>query len=89
MGLLRSGADAVQCRYLVRNAGASVRTRLMSIALRAFNVLRARGRDGLGLSCGIYGNGFGLRGEPDGCSLCCIFGGRGPGISPVASAFRT
>ncbi len=61
--LLRSGADAVQCRYLVRNAGASVRTRLMSIALRAFNVLRARGRDGLGLSCGIYGNGFGLRRE--------------------------
>jgi len=61
--LLREGADAVQCRYLVKNSADSIRTRLMSIALRAFNVLRPRGRDHLGLSCGIYGNGFGLRRE--------------------------
>jgi glycosyltransferase involved in cell wall biosynthesis len=31
--LLRNQADAVQCRYLVRNAGSTVRTRLMNIAL--------------------------------------------------------
>jgi cellulose synthase/poly-beta-1,6-N-acetylglucosamine synthase-like glycosyltransferase len=62
-GLLRSGADAVQCRYLVKNASESIRTRLMSVAFRAFNVLRARGRDRLGLSCGLYGNGFGVRRE--------------------------
>jgi len=61
--LLRSGADAVQCGYLVKNPSESIRTRLMSVAFRAFNVLRARGRDRLGLSCGIYGNGFGLRRE--------------------------
>jgi cellulose synthase/poly-beta-1,6-N-acetylglucosamine synthase-like glycosyltransferase len=57
---LESGADAVQCRYLVRNPEESVRTRLMALALRAFNVVRPRGRSGWGLSCGILGNGFGL-----------------------------
>lgn len=56
----RAGADAAQCRYIVRNSGDSVRTRLMSVALYAFNVLRPRGRHRLGLSAGIYGNGFGL-----------------------------
>ncbi|HVW85534.1 MAG TPA: glycosyltransferase family 2 protein [Bryobacteraceae bacterium] len=56
----RAGADATQCRYVVRNAAASVRTRLMNTALLAFNVLRPRGRDRLGLSAGIYGNGFAL-----------------------------
>jgi cellulose synthase/poly-beta-1,6-N-acetylglucosamine synthase-like glycosyltransferase len=61
--LLRSGADAIQCRYLVKNPSESVRTRLMNVAFRAFNVLRARGRDRLGLSCGIVGNGFGMRRE--------------------------
>jgi cellulose synthase/poly-beta-1,6-N-acetylglucosamine synthase-like glycosyltransferase len=57
---LSAGADATQCRYIVRNSGDSVRTRLLSLALLAFNVLRPRGRDRLGLSCGIYGNGFAL-----------------------------
>jgi cellulose synthase/poly-beta-1,6-N-acetylglucosamine synthase-like glycosyltransferase len=32
----------------------------MNVALFGFNVLRPRGRDRLGLSCGIYGNGFAL-----------------------------
>ncbi len=54
------GADAVQCRYAVRNPGASIRTRLMNVALLAFNTLRPRGRANLGLSAGILGNGFGL-----------------------------
>src|SRR5271154_4865379 len=32
----------------------------MNVAFMAFNVLRARGRERLGLSAGICGNGFGL-----------------------------
>jgi cellulose synthase/poly-beta-1,6-N-acetylglucosamine synthase-like glycosyltransferase len=60
-GALRDGADAVQARYLVRNVNEGVRTRLMSIALCAFNVVRPLGRERLGLSVGIFGNGFGLR----------------------------
>lgn len=58
--LLRDRAAAVQCRYVVRNAGESLRTRLMKIALCGFNVLRPRGRERWGLSAGIYGNGFTL-----------------------------
>jgi cellulose synthase/poly-beta-1,6-N-acetylglucosamine synthase-like glycosyltransferase len=63
VGMIRAGADAVQCRYLVRNPGESARTKLMNVALMAFNVLRPRGRDRLGLSVGIYGNGFTLSSE--------------------------
>lgn len=55
-----SGAKALQCRYEVGNADANERTRLMSFAFVAFNVVRARGRARLGLSSGIFGNGFGL-----------------------------
>jgi len=60
---LRAGADATQCRYLVRNSNATVRIRLMRIALAAYNVLRPRGRERLGFSAGLYGNGFGLAAE--------------------------
>jgi cellulose synthase/poly-beta-1,6-N-acetylglucosamine synthase-like glycosyltransferase len=56
----RAGAGATQGRYIVRNSGDSVRTRLMNVALFGFNVLRPRGRDRLGISAGIYGNGFAL-----------------------------
>jgi cellulose synthase/poly-beta-1,6-N-acetylglucosamine synthase-like glycosyltransferase len=62
-GTLRDGADAVQVRYLVRNLDEGVRTRLMGLALRAFNVVRPLGRDRFGLSVGILGNGFGMRSE--------------------------
>ncbi len=62
-GALRNGAAAVQVRYLVRNLDESTRTRLMGLALRAFNVIRPLGRERLGLSAGIFGNGFGLRRE--------------------------
>ena len=55
-----NGAEAMQCRYGVRNTGDSRRTRWMNIALMAFNVLRPRGRDRLGLSAGLFGNGFAL-----------------------------
>jgi cellulose synthase/poly-beta-1,6-N-acetylglucosamine synthase-like glycosyltransferase len=55
-----SGAKVLQCRYEVHNADANQRTRLMSLAFVAFNVVRPRGRARLGLSAGIFGNGFGL-----------------------------
>lgn len=58
--IFAEGADAVQCRYIVNNPQASIRTHLMHIALLAFNVLRPRGRERWGLSVGISGNGFGL-----------------------------
>jgi cellulose synthase/poly-beta-1,6-N-acetylglucosamine synthase-like glycosyltransferase len=57
---IRRGAPAIQARYLTRNANESPRTRLMAFALRAFNVVRPLGRENLGLSAGIFGNGFGL-----------------------------
>ncbi|HRD67997.1 MAG TPA: glycosyltransferase family 2 protein [Candidatus Competibacter sp.] len=56
----QAGADAVQSRYGVDNPGVSLRTRLMSVALQAFNVLRPRGREFWGVSVGLLGNGFGL-----------------------------
>lgn len=61
MRVLETGADGVQTRYGVLNPHASIRTRLMNTALMAVNVLRPRGRDRLGLSVGILGNGFALR----------------------------
>ncbi|MCL5746165.1 MAG: glycosyltransferase family 2 protein [Acidobacteria bacterium] len=61
--LFQAGAGAVQCRYLVSNAGESIRTRLMQLALLGFNVLRPKGRDRWGFSAGILGNGFGLTRE--------------------------
>ena len=54
------GADALQCRYMVANAGANRRTRLAALAFLGMNVLRPLGRHRLGLSCGIFGNGFAL-----------------------------
>jgi cellulose synthase/poly-beta-1,6-N-acetylglucosamine synthase-like glycosyltransferase len=58
-----AGARALQTRYTVLNGDESPRTGLAEIALAAFNVLRPRGRDRLGLSAGILGNGFALRRE--------------------------
>lgn len=58
--LFAAGADAVQARYGVLNPEDSLRTRLMHVAFLAFNILRPRGRDRLGLSAGLFGNGFGL-----------------------------
>jgi cellulose synthase/poly-beta-1,6-N-acetylglucosamine synthase-like glycosyltransferase len=60
VALLAAGADGVQTRYGVLNPSVSIRTRLMNVALMAFNVLRPRGRDRLGVSVGILGNGFAL-----------------------------
>ena len=60
---LETGSPAIQCRYRVLNCDATLRTRLMDVAFLAFNVLRPKGRSGWGLSCGILGNGFGLRSQ--------------------------
>jgi hypothetical protein len=58
-----AGAKAVQCRYEVYNSDANDRTRLMTLAFQGFNVIRPRGRERLGLSAGILGNGFALHRE--------------------------
>ncbi len=58
--LFSKGADAIQCRNLPVAPEESPRNRLMNLALLAFNVTRPRGRNKLGFSSGIFGNGFGL-----------------------------
>jgi hypothetical protein len=58
---LRAGEVAVQVRYGVRNPSVSWRTRLMAIALAAFHDVRSLGRERLGTSCGLRGNGMCLR----------------------------
>lgn len=55
-----TGAQAVQCRYEVLNGDENSRTRLMMLAFQGFNVIRPRGRERLGISAGILGNGFAL-----------------------------
>lgn len=57
---IRAGAEAVQTRYQVANVDANLRTRLAALALLGMNVVRPRGRSRLGLSSGIFGNGFAL-----------------------------
>lgn len=57
---MERGEKAVQVHYGVSNIHASWRTRLMAIAMAAFHRVRSRGRERLGLSCGIRGNGWGL-----------------------------
>ena len=62
-GALRGGAEAVQVRYTARQGEETMRTRLMDFALLEFNWVRPRGRERMGVSVGILGNGFGLRRE--------------------------
>jgi cellulose synthase/poly-beta-1,6-N-acetylglucosamine synthase-like glycosyltransferase len=57
---LSTGAAAVQCRYEMLSADQTTRGRLASLAFRAFTYVRCTGRDRLGLSAGISGNGFAL-----------------------------
>jgi cellulose synthase/poly-beta-1,6-N-acetylglucosamine synthase-like glycosyltransferase len=60
---LEQGAEATQCRYELEPAALGARhplARLRALAFRGMNVLRARGRAGLGFSTGIFGNGFAL-----------------------------
>lgn len=58
-----NGTQVLQCRYEVANSDANHRTRLAALAFLGMNVLRPRGRHRLGLSCGIFGNGFALSAE--------------------------
>lgn len=55
-----SGARVVQCRYEMFSTTERSSTRLAALAFRGFNVIRPRGRDRLGFSCGILGNGFAI-----------------------------
>lgn len=55
-----SGARVMQCRYEMVSATGNSGTRLAALAFRGFNVIRPRGRERLGLSAGILGNGFAL-----------------------------
>jgi cellulose synthase/poly-beta-1,6-N-acetylglucosamine synthase-like glycosyltransferase len=65
--MLEQGAEATQCRYELEmpgpGAGAHPLARLRALAFRGMNVLRARGRAGLGFSTGLFGNGFALTAE--------------------------
>jgi cellulose synthase/poly-beta-1,6-N-acetylglucosamine synthase-like glycosyltransferase len=55
---LQAGAVAVQAEYGVRNPDVAWRTRLMTIALGMFHIVRSRARERLRLSCGLRGNGM-------------------------------
>lgn len=55
---LQRGAKAVQADYAVRNPDEGWRTRLMAIAFGMFHVVRSAGRENLGVSCGLRGNGM-------------------------------
>lgn len=60
---LERGAAATQCRYeleLPASRPATSLERLRVLAFRGINVLRARGRAGLGFSAGVFGNGFAI-----------------------------
>jgi len=59
--VISGGAEAVQCRYRVLSGGMEERATLTGIAFQGFNLVRPRGRSRLGLSAGIFGNGFGMR----------------------------
>ena len=58
---LSQGASVVQCRYEMESASGRAKAKLAALALRGFNLIRPTGRDRLGLSCGILGNGFAIQ----------------------------
>jgi cellulose synthase/poly-beta-1,6-N-acetylglucosamine synthase-like glycosyltransferase len=60
---LANGTEAVQCRYEMESSSKRPATRLTALAFRGFNVVRPIGRNRLGLSAGILGNGFAVRQE--------------------------
>jgi cellulose synthase/poly-beta-1,6-N-acetylglucosamine synthase-like glycosyltransferase len=55
-----ANAQVVQAEYGVRNPQSSWRTRLMTIALGAFHIVRSTAREHLQFSCGLRGNGMGF-----------------------------
>jgi len=65
--VLEQGAEATQCAYELELSAPEVgparpnpMARLRALAFRGMNVMRARGRAGLGFSTGLFGNGFAL-----------------------------
>ncbi len=57
---MTSDRNAVQACYLSR-AGERLRSRVSRIGQWGFNLVRPLGRQRLGVSCGLFGNGFALR----------------------------
>lgn len=55
---MEEGARVVQLRYAIRNPEDSIRTRALELGMASFNALRPKGRTALGMSSGIFGNGF-------------------------------
>ena len=55
---MSNGAKVVQLRYAIRNPEDSIRTRALELGMASFNALRPKGRTALGMSSGIFGNGF-------------------------------
>jgi cellulose synthase/poly-beta-1,6-N-acetylglucosamine synthase-like glycosyltransferase len=55
---IEHGASAVQAHHGVLNPGESWRTRLLTIAIAAYHVVRSRARERQRVSCGIRGNGW-------------------------------
>lgn len=58
---LANGAEVVQCKYSMTTSTLRSNARLAALAFRGFNFIRPDGRQRLGLSCGILGNGFAIR----------------------------
>lgn len=57
-GRIERGAQSLQARYGVRNPDDSWRTVLTTLALALFHEVRSLGRERLGLSAGLRGNGM-------------------------------
>ena len=57
------GAHAVQVHYGVLNPSGSWRTRLLTVAMAAYHIVRSRARERQGLSSGIRGNGWSVTHE--------------------------
>lgn len=55
---MEAGARVIQLRYAIRNPEDSIRTRALELGMASFNALRPKGRTALGMSSGIFGNGF-------------------------------
>jgi 1,2-diacylglycerol 3-beta-glucosyltransferase len=55
---LEHGAHAVQAHYGVLDPSGSWRTRLLTVAMAAYHVVRSRARERQRVSCGVRGNGW-------------------------------
>jgi cellulose synthase/poly-beta-1,6-N-acetylglucosamine synthase-like glycosyltransferase len=55
---IEHGAHAVQVHYGILNPWRSWRTRLLTVAMAAYHVVRSRARERQHVSCGVRGNGW-------------------------------